>query len=687
MATKKKLLQAVAGIVAGGGDAAEGVSFDGTNDYLSRSSDLTGNADSKTFTFSAWVYKTTTTNDTIYTADGRFRILWDGSTTQATIQGYNSSGTGVVRGKLNIPLNTFVHILVSLNTDSTATRYVYVNDVQQSVNWDIWTTSSVIEFTTTNHYINGRTGYLGTLKGRLAHVYLDYTYRDLSTESNRRLFITDDLKPADGLASLSPILYLPLTDADTAGTNEGTGGDFTVNGVLDTAQRGPNQYNCVASKFASGDALTKTSINETTSTITCSFVTKVDLSAVRDVFGAYDGGSSLGVQLRIYTNGSFGLALSNGNGTYYVNTPTSSFTFLAGVTYHFAISLDTSDSSKTRLFVNGNEETLSFGTFTSGSAVIDGTFWVGGASGANFDNNALGEFYFDTNYIDLATDNPFWDEDANRPKPVRQVLDETGNTPLIAMPIQAGNEGLNLGTGGNFSAVSSPYTGARGGSEYWARSASFRDASNDYVTAGVTTSSTKTISLAFSIKNNETSTSEGLIYFGGSISARLLKLSTNLLRISLYNEASSLLLTADSPSIFSSSKWNTILMSIDLQNDIKTLYVNGQSTSFTGTATDDFAYIPYIRLGYAIQDFYGDIGPVYYSTEYIDFTDESTRNIFVDQLNYPKDLTQSIEDGDIPSPDVYLKFDDTDNLAANSGIGGDGVVSGATAGSDVDPNA
>ena len=38
------------------GDTPEGVSFDGTNDYLSRSSDLTGNADGKTFTFSAWVY-------------------------------------------------------------------------------------------------------------------------------------------------------------------------------------------------------------------------------------------------------------------------------------------------------------------------------------------------------------------------------------------------------------------------------------------------------------------------------------------------------------------------------------------------------------------------------------------------------------------------------------------------------
>lgn len=83
----------------------------------------------------------------------------------------------------------------------------------------------------------------------------------------------------------------------------------------------------------------------------------------------------------------------------------------------------------------------------------------------------VGELYFDTTYIDLSTDNPFWDSDANRPKPVRQVLDETSATPLIAMPISADNPGLNLGTGGNFTVNSGPFVGARGASEYWSRSA------------------------------------------------------------------------------------------------------------------------------------------------------------------------------------------------------------------------
>ncbi len=85
--------------------------------------------------------------------------------------------------------------------------------------------------------------------GRLSNFYLDYDYRDLSQETNRRLFITADGKPADNQESLSPIIYLPLKDATTAGQNLGTGGNFTVNGTLSTSERGPNQYNASAASL------------------------------------------------------------------------------------------------------------------------------------------------------------------------------------------------------------------------------------------------------------------------------------------------------------------------------------------------------------------------------------------------------------------------------------------------------
>ena len=50
------LLQGAAATPPVGEGAAGAVDLDGQNDYFSRASDFTGNADGKTFTFSAWVW-------------------------------------------------------------------------------------------------------------------------------------------------------------------------------------------------------------------------------------------------------------------------------------------------------------------------------------------------------------------------------------------------------------------------------------------------------------------------------------------------------------------------------------------------------------------------------------------------------------------------------------------------------
>ena len=78
-----------------------------------------------------------------------------------------------------------------------------------------------------------------------------------------------------------------------------------------------------------------------------------------------------------------------------------------------------------------------------------------------------------------------------------------------------------------------------------------------------------------------------------------------------------------------------------------------------------------------------NISSFYLTTDYIDFTQEANRNKFVDQLGYPKNLTQQIEDGDIPNPNIYMKFDPTVSFGTNSGTGGNFTVNGTvTAGSD-----
>lgn len=80
-----------------------------------------------------------------------------------------------------------------------------------------------------------------------------------------------------------------------------------------------------------------------------------------------------------------------------------------------------------------------------------------------------------------------------------------------------------------------------------------------------------------------------------------------------------------------------------------------------------------------------NLGIMYMANSYIDFSQEANRNKFVDQLGYPKDLTKQIEDGDIATPLVYMKFDPA-SLGTNSGSGGNfGVHNSPKAGADVNP--
>ena len=221
------------------GDFGVGTSTDfATNDYLSRSTDLTGNTDSKTFTFSAWVYHPYVTGFTPYFSSetgsnngqitihinsaGYFSLLFNRQGTQTPILKIDISGA--------VPKNTWTHILISIDMANTSNRYLYINDVLQSPSWSSFIDES-LNFTNVNHgVLTDRWSTNET--GRIAHVFLDYTYRDLSTASNRRLFIDANggSTPPTTLSALNPIMYLPMTDGYTIGENLGTGGDFTANG-------------------------------------------------------------------------------------------------------------------------------------------------------------------------------------------------------------------------------------------------------------------------------------------------------------------------------------------------------------------------------------------------------------------------------------------------------------------------
>ena len=267
MASKKKLLQAAAG-AAGGGTTTDiddvfstylyegntstqtitnginlgssyggqSYSFDGSDDLLLRTSDFTSNTDSKTFTFSCWYFSNLDQTGYWYTtsngASNNGRVIIGRANGNLQVMCYNNSGSLIlgVSTSANIPYGSWNHIVVSIDLANSSNRYVYINDSAHTVTYNTYT-NDTIGFSNTTHAVSGNS-YSSTSSGQtsLAHVFLDYTYRDLSVESNRRLFYSSSGEPATGQASLNPIMYMPLTSESSPNTNSGTGGDFTTQG-------------------------------------------------------------------------------------------------------------------------------------------------------------------------------------------------------------------------------------------------------------------------------------------------------------------------------------------------------------------------------------------------------------------------------------------------------------------------
>jgi hypothetical protein len=232
------------GVALGNFGLGTSTEFDGYNDYLLRSTDLSNNTSSKTFTISFWVYDNIGTNGTsraiYYIFDGStyysFEVYFLSTDGYLRIRGRNSSGTVILDQKVTTAArnpNYWMHILLSFDLSDTSKRHYAVNDVVGTPSNTTYTNQAIaFNNGSPQHSIAGSyTG--GTLHdGKLAHFYMDFTYRDLTVESNRRLFINADggsTSPST-LSALNPMIYLPMTADYSKGENIGTGGDFTAYG-------------------------------------------------------------------------------------------------------------------------------------------------------------------------------------------------------------------------------------------------------------------------------------------------------------------------------------------------------------------------------------------------------------------------------------------------------------------------
>ena len=702
MSTAQKLIAATSG-VSTDPDPPIGMDVDDSNDYLLRSSDFTSNSDSKTFTFSAWVY---TTNNTdafrMYSLAGNQTYFMHTDKT-VDINGGNSSDSNIlsVQGTHNsLPIFTWNHILISFDMANASNRYIYFNDVNETSNFTFATyTDDSIDFTRTAHSIVTNTSGGGGDECRIAGVYLDYTYRNLTTASNRRLFID-----ADGLYVTPPttgIMNVTISDTDSPGTNSGTGGDLTLNGTIARSGRGPNQYNGQASTFdgvSTGDKLVRTSqLSNMTDVKTGTFRFSINADGDAGTIISVSSDSAVGT-FALVTIAADGTLDITGVGT---DTSTKLYATLTGYGIKgkwetHCITFDLSDTSKRAWFVDGVATSPTWVTYVDAnidytraqSAVAN---QYGSGSGASPLRAKLSDIWFDTSYTaDLSV---FYDTDTGKPKMLGASGSEpTGSSPIVYLPLNGNNAGENKGTGGDFTVNSGPFTGARGPSEFWGSAASF-DGSAQYLNrtgsalSGASDGKILTFAVAFNADSISGTRQVFRISDGGGDGTGL---NINGGDIAVFGQASDtanvLWMRKGTSSVgasgLSTDTWHTVLFSANLTNaSLRHWYVDNVSVPSPTIGAYTNTNIDFTNTDHGIaarsggsDKWDGEIGFLYVSQEYIDFSSEANRLKFFDAFGYPVDLGS---DGSTPTgsqPLIYINKGF--HSGTNSGSGGNFTAQG-----------
>ena len=216
--------------------------FDGINDFLDlvAASDLSGNADSKLVSGSFWFKRATisTLQDVYHNSGERGLIQFRGSN-KLGIEFKTSDNTRILNIDASATMTdtTSSHnALFSADMAVADENHLYIDDISDLVSSDH--IDDTIDFTRNNHAIGAVVNGGAYFDGCLAEFWLAFgVFFDFSVESNRRKFISADLKAVD-LGSdgskpngTAPIIYL-ANEFSTFQTNLGTGGGFTENSVL-----------------------------------------------------------------------------------------------------------------------------------------------------------------------------------------------------------------------------------------------------------------------------------------------------------------------------------------------------------------------------------------------------------------------------------------------------------------------
>ncbi len=227
--------------------------FNGSSDYLSRSSDFTGNADSPFGILSMWIR--------VDGGDGILQTLFGSSASPSNrivlrrdssnnlILGYSATFQIGMSGGTVTASSAWRHILLSWDTNHAAgsklTHFYLDGAAPTPANVDTDTAFSV-DYTQTDWALGAFIAGLQPFNGAISEFYFaPGQYLDFSQDYNREAFRSSTGKPVDLGTDGSlptgtpPLIYLP-NSAATVNVNAGTGGNFTINGSTTAASTSPS---------------------------------------------------------------------------------------------------------------------------------------------------------------------------------------------------------------------------------------------------------------------------------------------------------------------------------------------------------------------------------------------------------------------------------------------------------------
>ncbi len=223
--------------------------FNGTSDYLSKATDLTGIADGDKGLLSFWIKMDSGSSNTTqyYILANKFDAIWITRHTNGGIRlSFLDTGSST-RLRFNSGTNTlsassgWVHVLASwdLSSASPQKAYIYINGVSDST-ITTYTSGSTLDYATTSPLwrVFADSSATSKLPALISEFYFTTTYLDITNSANRdKFFNSGTSKPVDLGADGStptgtqPLIYLHNIFSSFE-TNLGSGGGFTENGTI-----------------------------------------------------------------------------------------------------------------------------------------------------------------------------------------------------------------------------------------------------------------------------------------------------------------------------------------------------------------------------------------------------------------------------------------------------------------------